>query len=417
MQRVMHSRGSVCFKPIIFSIAAAVSLSSTVRAEEAENIEELFSKGKLVLESRYRLETVDQDNFALNAAASTLRTRLNFTTATMNGFSGFLEFTNTTSIGSQKFNSTTNGVTNRPVVADPELTELNQAYLSYKVGGLTLKGGRRAINLDDQRFIGSVDFRQNDQTYDSITGEYASGKFKATYGYVVNIKRIFGRDNPAGEFDTNTHIFNASYKGLSFGTLTGFAYLLDINNPGALGLSTSTIGFRFNGKSKVSDNLSIGYSASYASQSDYKDNPNNYRADYLQGQLTASSAGFTAGVHYELLGSDNSVGFSTPLATLHKFNGWADRFLVTPGTGLSDMSASLAYKVPGNGPLAGMLLKTIYHDFNSDVGDIDYGTEWDFLVTKKINNYLSGSVKAAFFNADSFVNDSTRFWFTLTAKF
>ncbi len=46
----------------------------------------------------------------------------------------------------------------------------------------------------------------------------------------------------------------------------------------------------------------------------------------------------TLGVGYELLGSDDGVAaFQTPLATLHKFNGFADQFLVTPAGGLQDI--------------------------------------------------------------------------------
>ena len=40
---------------------------------------------------------------------------------------------------------------------------------------------------------------------------------------------------------------------------------------------------------------------------------------------------------YELLGSDGvTVAFSTPLATLHAFEGWADKFLATPAAGITD---------------------------------------------------------------------------------
>ena len=56
-------------------------------------------------------------------------------------------------------------------------------------------------------------------------------------------------------------------------------------------------------------------------------------------------------------------------------------------------------------------------DFSSDVGAISYGSEIDLLVSKKINKYLTASVKAAVYNADGFGADTDKIWLTLAAKF
>ena len=94
--------------------------------------------GKAHLEFRYRLESVDQDPFADDALASTLRSRLNYATGDWHGFSAFVEADNVTVLGDDDtYNSTTNGVTDRPVVADPECTEVNQWYLQFKSGSFT----------------------------------------------------------------------------------------------------------------------------------------------------------------------------------------------------------------------------------------------------------------------------------------
>jgi hypothetical protein len=51
----------------------------------------------------------------------------------------------------------------------------------------------------------------------------------------------------------------------------------------------------------------------------------------LHIEVGTTVASVNVKVGYELLGSDNGeYGFATPLATLHKFNGWADQFLGTP---------------------------------------------------------------------------------------
>ena len=396
----------------------ALLASASVAAEDAANLTEFFEKGDADLNFRYRLETVDQDGFGKNATASTLLTKLSYKTATLNGLSGYLEATNTTVIGKETYNNTVNGNVTRPVVADPDTTELNQAYLQYGADWGAVKFGRQGVNLDNQRFVGTVGFRQNDQTYDAgaVILKPIEG-MTALYGYVWNVNRIFGDDHPFGDLDTNTHIINVSYQGVGPGKLSLYGYFIDLDDQPVYGLSSRTIGVRYAGKADVTDGAKLGYEFEYASQSDYKDNPTDYTADYWHAALDVSSNGFTIGAGYELLGSDDGVSFKTPLATLHKFNGWADKFLGTPGNGLQDFYASVAYKVPGDAALGGLLLKAVYHDFKSDIGDMKYGSEWDFLISKKINKNFSASVKAAFYNADTHATDTTKIWFTIGAKF
>ena len=57
----------------------------------------------------------------------------------------------------------------------------------------------------------------------------------------------------------------------------------------------------------------------------------------------------------------------TPLATLHKFNGWADLFLTTPNTGLQDLYLGAAYKFDGVKLLPGLNAAVTWHKFDSDV--------------------------------------------------
>lgn len=85
--------------------------------------------------------------------------------------------------------------------------------------------------------------------------------------------------------------------------------------------------------------------------------------------------------------------------------------------GLADLYASVAYKVPEGSVLGGTLFKAVYHRFDSTEGGLDYGSEVDLLVSRKITKYLTTSVKAAFYNADGFATDTSRVWFTLEAKF
>ena len=73
-------------------------------------------------------------------------------------------------VGNELYNSTRNGITDRPVVADPTGTDVNQALILYRgIDSTLIRAGRQRINLDNQRFVGAVGWRQNDQTYDGIS--------------------------------------------------------------------------------------------------------------------------------------------------------------------------------------------------------------------------------------------------------
>ena len=120
----------------------------------------------------------------------------------------------------------------------------------------------------------------------------------------------------------------------------------------------------------------FGLSASIAEQSNWADNPRSYDAAYysLEGRLKRGPVTYTAG--FEVLGSDEgAASFRTPLATLHKFQGWTDKFLGTPAAGIRDFYLKAATRI---GPAA---VAVALHDFNAAEGDRDYGREVDVSVS------------------------------------
>jgi hypothetical protein len=59
-------------------------------------------------------------------------------------------------------------MTGYPVIADPEDTELDQAYVVWEGDGDAMFIGRQRINMANQRFIGAVGFRQNRGSVPSV---------------------------------------------------------------------------------------------------------------------------------------------------------------------------------------------------------------------------------------------------------
>ncbi|HHL42835.1 MAG TPA: hypothetical protein ENJ42_04390, partial [Hellea balneolensis] len=272
-------------------------------ADEAETIVEAITKGKTNLSFRYRLENVDQTGFTDDATASTLRTKLKYSTKVFKGFSGVLEFDNVLQIGDGNYNSTVNGKSQYPVIADPKVTEVNQAYIAFTgIDKTTLVAGRIALNLNNQRMVGTVGWRQNDQTWDMI-GIITKPTEDLTFtgGYVWNVNRIFGDDHPFGDLDTNTFIANLDYTGFELGKLTAYGLFIDLNDAPVYGLSSQTLGVRFAGKHKLSDGgMTALYEAEFATQSDYKDSPLDYSAQYYHLSAGLSASGFTGKVGYEV---------------------------------------------------------------------------------------------------------------------
>ena len=242
------------------------------------------------------------------------------------------------------------------------------------------------------------------------------------YAYVDNVNRIFGDDHPNGDLDTQTHIVNASYNGFDFGKFTGYGYLIDLDKMSLSGLSSKTFGLRFNGSHDCTqiEGLKWLYTAEYANQSDHGDNTTDYNADYYALEGGVAYKGLTLKAGFESLGSDNNgtVSFQTPLATGHKFNGWADKFLTTPVTGLEDIYAAVSYKFSDiNDVIDGTKIAVVYHDFSAEKGGADYGSEWNAQISRAFMEHYSVAIKYADYNAETVSTDTQKLWFTLGAKF
>jgi len=344
--------------------------------------------GKLYGDFRLRYETVEQDNALEDADALTLRSRIGYKTANFEGFSALIEVEDVRELVDD-FSVPPAGV--RPgqfsVIADPEGTEIDQAFVQYANEKLTLKLGRQVLALDGHRFVGHVGWRQDRQTFDGAVLNYKPSKdFSINASYIDKRTRIFSDE---ADVDSQDTILNTSYK-TSAGKIVAYAYLLEVDT--AASNSLDTYGISFKGTTPVVD-YKFHYAAEFATQ----DSNDTFDTDYvlLEGGITF--AGVTAKLGFESLGSDNGQeGFATPLATLHKFNGWADQFLGTPDQGLEDVYLSLSGKLAGGKWLA------VYHDFSSDValnGADDLGDEINLLYTRKFGDGFSGGIKYADYSA------------------
>lgn len=371
---------------------------------------------KPLVDARLRYEGVDQSPLIKDASGITARVRAGIEAKT--GAFAFLLETEATLAISENYNSGLNGKTLYPVIADPQNVELNRAQIQFTgLPKTVVTVGRQRINLDDQRFVASVGFRQNEQTFDAARIEYSGIKnVKADVTIAWSNRTVWGVDGFGARQQSvsGDNVFaNLSYKH-KIGTLTGFAYLVDQDEVAVstFRLSSQSFGARFAGASPLSKAAKLTYAISYAKQSDYHNNPNNYSADYWLAELGGEAKGWKLLGGYEVLGA--SIGgaltsFQTPLATLHKFNGWADKFLVTPANGLRDAYAVLGYAKPKIAGFDSVGLTATYHDYRSDRLSLNYGDEWGAQLVAKLKKYTF-TLKYADYNAKAFATDTKKFW-------
>jgi hypothetical protein len=362
-----------------------------------------------IVNLRLRSETVGQDGFADDAQAVTLRSRLGFQTGKAWG-TALLAEANLMWPLDQRYNSSINHQTRYPSVPDPENTALDRLQLlNTSLPDTALMVGRQRINLDDQRFIGSADFRQNEQTFDSARIVNKSiPNVTVDLTYLDRVNRVFGNRSPAGRYTGNSYLANVSYD-TPLGRLTGFGYFLafEQDHPD----STRSIGIRFAGTHGF-DGWALNYLASYADQKPYAGNTLQFDNEYYTGEVTVTVAGLTAGGGIEVLGGNGVRGFTTPLATLHKFNGWADEFLTTPANGLQDRYATVGMGWKNVAFLDGLAATAVYHDFKSDRLGVHYGTESDLMLLGKWRRY-SAMVAYADYSRDRLAANTRKLWVEL----
>ncbi len=392
-----------------FCLSLAAMVSSPCHGESS--LIDALSTGQFDLFLRYRFEHVDDGEPGIeDANANTLRTALGYNTGSFYDLGVYLQLEDVRALGRESFNDGgANGVTDHALVVDPEGTEINQANLRYEgLPRTVLRVGRQEIAHREaplHRFVGNVLWRQNWQSFDAFRILNLSIPYAALdYAYVWNVNTIFGEDNPLpgrSDFPMDSHLLRAEYTGLALGKLEAYTYLLDFDDRVSERFSTATGGLRLEGDQGLTPNATLTYAGEFAHQRDYAENSNDIDVNYYLGEVGVSyNLGWqlqtvALNVGYEVLEGDGGVdAFQTPLGTNHAFQGWADRFLITPGDGVEDLYVTLKLSAFGAALIA------VYHDLNADNEGYDYGHEWDIALERPLGRGFLVGVSYAHYEAD-----------------
>ncbi len=392
------------------SVAAATLLSS---AQAADTLTEALKGGKISIQLRPRLEMVEQDGTPDQATALTLRSVLGYETAPIQGVKAYVEFEDIRAIVDDYNLPVVQPNAKYAVVADPELTAVNQAYFSGY--GATL--GRQKLVIDNARFIGDVGWRQNDQVFDALSyqSKTLAPWLDLQVAYATQVAMINGQSG-----DIRLPLIHAKIKTPVGANVSLFwAGLEGREALGQLALKTNTqtdrsrqyASIRIDGKAQ-----DVLYDVAYAQQQKYADGVAAFApdADYYSLMLGYDFGTAKLSVQQESL----EAGFTTPLATLHAFNGWADKFLATPAAGLVDTNIKLS------GAVAGFNLAAALHRFESEQGNTHYGDELDLSAARKINANTTGLLKFSHYQGGddattpaALKQDLSKLWLQVHYKF
>lgn len=401
------------------AVAALVLLGSGAARAELP-LSAVIAEGRAVIDLRARYETVADASRALDANGSTIRARLGYETGYWNSLQLAFDFDQIWTVGGATYNSTRNGKTTYPVILDPAMTALNRLQITYASDFDTkFTLGRQRIVLGNQRFVGNVGWRQHEQTYDSLSAVNTSIEdLTFTYAYLQRVNRVGGpaiavpsttaaaATGQANYLKSDSHVMDAVYLGLDGLRLEAYAFLLDFAAPSYAAAAaqqlavarfdTATYGGRADYTFPLGEEVTGKLTGEFAHQTNYANNPLALKLNYMLGEGSLSYAGLTGLVGYEVMEGNGAIGFATPLATLHAFNGWADMFLVTPTNGLKDLHVRASYMLPADFIEMKSLTSIVtWHDYTTDNLGAGIGSEWNVSAELAVDNNVSLLAKYA----------------------
>jgi hypothetical protein len=263
--------------------------------------------------------------------------------------------------------------------------------------------------LGNERFVGSVSWRQNEQTFDAVRYQTKLGAaFKIDYSFINRVNRVFGSKSPQGDWRSNIHLLDMNYTITSQQQLKFYTYTIDLRE--APQLSNQTIGLDYLQSGSLG-NFSYQFNGAVATQHDIADNSTSFNAMYQNFEAQLSYQSYSLGLGMEKLGADNGVGFSTPLATLHKYQGFADKFLNTPTNGIDDLQLKAGFTRQN------WDVQVQYHWLDANRSSLAYGREFDVTAQYKFSPQYTVLLKAARYDAADYLTDTTKLWLQWLAKF
>ncbi|MEL6729256.1 MAG: alginate export family protein [Pseudomonadota bacterium] len=391
-------------KPVCCVLAFSLIEASQVSMAQTDQNFTNFS-----IDVRSRWETASTDALPEQADAWTIRMRPSLELKPAKNISIIAEIEAIGALLSDERNGLfSDGL--KPAIPDTEGIELNRAQILWAMNdNWSFNLGRQHISLDDERFIGISDFRQNQQTYDAITSSFTHpGGASLDVGYIWQVNRFVGSRQPNGRQNSDSLFFNASIPTpVGQATLFHYSFSLDRRDDHR----SNTTGFRYAGRHFWNQEFGLYWQLGAAKQAVADSDPM-----YALGAIEFEWRDLTLSGRYERLGSDDGRAFQTPLGTLHKFQGAADVFTVTPDDGLQDTQLGVTWRLGSFGKLRATSLNATYNVFRSTRQETDFGEEFGLTLGSSLGGTRLG-IAATTYRASNFGTDTSKAWLTFSRRF
>jgi len=389
---------------VLLGMIALAAASGTAAADD------LLPDG-WVLDLHYRAAHIDEKGYAKPANADTLRATLGYLWKFAPNWSAYAEGTRVFSLFDGKYNSGANGETAYPSESDPPSSEISAAWLGYDNGTVQLRAGRQYVTLDDQRFFTASLWRQNPQSFDAFSSalSFDTGT-TLRYIYLGEVHRTVGNSYPdptQRKWSVDGNLFHID-QALPVGVLTGYEYLIE--NRTTAKYSWRTAGVRYAGDEKFGV-TQLSWTAEFAQQSNWRNNPAQYTADYHLFELKYGLPQISLTVGDELLGGNGKTAFSSPYGSNHGFDGWTNQFKNVPVNGLVDRYAGGFGRVT-----AKLRWGMTFHNFFAQRNNQRYGSEADASLTYAIASDWSAEVDYANYHSNGFSVSQHELWLQLEYK-
>lgn len=405
--------------------ACVAAFSAHAETPAPASFADAIAQGTSLSSLRLRDEFVRQDGKAEHANALTLRSLLGWQTAPLYGLSLGAQLIGVSKL-QDDYNDRARGIDQPgrgayPIVADPDYLGVNQLYVDWSgLKGTKVRLGRQSVKLDNVRFVGNVEFRQVMQVFDGASVETKAllpdtTVFAAQFDHVTQVSTVRQR--------TDIKLLNVRHALSPTEHLIGYGYFVGWEAAALQAGSSRTLGVRLDGARPLTPQVKLLYTAEYAKQDPFRDGAATIDSHYRRLGAGVQQGAWFVRIDQELLSGDGSSAFQTPLGTNHLFQGWVDKFLVTPKEGIRDTFVTAGTRL-GKATLLAEL-----HRFDADVSFASgsgratrYGREWDVSVAYPVTKQLLAKVEYGRFSegapyGTARYRDTDKLWATLLYSF
>lgn len=213
------------------NIKTAVPAANTTSETDFAIFDHIYYNGELLT----RHERADD---SVNDVANAITARFTLSVgAGLGGIEGLSVFCQIIAVTNFGYDNYAREEAGYALIADPQNSRITQAYLDYKTGETLVRVGHQMINIDDERFVGAVNWRQMPQTFMGYTLTNQSVEnLNLMASYITDRYGV----TDALSSGTQTVLLHADYQAMSELKFSGYGYLI--------GSSGNTYGVMASGK-------------------------------------------------------------------------------------------------------------------------------------------------------------------------